>query len=245
MLGKRRSLALALFALLLMPAASALAQPSEEGDELPPGHPSRSGSYAWEDGGAVEAGASGGAPAEHRYARIFLSVGAGLTFRTLIYVDELNHDPGGLAPWYLQLRGAYFFEGDGDLQHGIGLGISTNLTGDGLVGVVDEAGCARVPGSAACTPAGLDPLAAWTFVPGYHLRVWFMDWVQLMARVGLGVTAADLPNLGFEVGVGAVAKFLAGMGIYLEASFSTYFATQAHPLISVEAGLVVDYELLP
>ena len=66
-----------------------------------------------------------------------------------------------------------------------------------------------------------------------------------MARVGLGVTAADLPNFGFEIGVGAIVKFLAGIGAYADLSFSTYFAADAHPLISIELGLVVDYELLP
>ena len=239
-------MALALCAMLLTPAPMALAQPSEEGDheELPPGHPGRTDGYAWEEGGVVE-GAAVAAPATHRYPRIFLSAGAGLSFRVLIYVDSLHHDPSGLAPWYFQLRGAYFFEGDGDLQHGIGLGVATNLTGDGLEGVLNDAQCTAAPGSIACTPAGIDAGTAWTFVPSYFLRIWLDDWFQLLGRVGLGVTAADLPNFGFELGFGLVAKIFAGLGLYAEVGFSTYFAADSHPLISLEGGIVVDYELLP
>lgn len=227
--------------LFSVPVTSALAQVSEEGDhveeELPPGHPARA-SYAWGEGGEVESAVN--AAASHRYGHIFLSAGVGLTIRTLIYVDTLNHCPDAgdpscpLAPGYLQLRGAYFFEGDGDIQHGIGLGISTNLTGEGLVGNGPDG-----------TPLGIDAFSAWTLVPGYHMRVWFADWIQVLARIGFGVTAAELPNLGFEIAGGAVLKFLAGLGFYGEVAFSTYFAADPHPLISFEAGFVVDYELLP
>lgn len=250
MLRQPRLVALVCALCALTPASAALAQPSEAGDhveeELPPGHPGRTsggGSYAWGDGGEVAPGAPA-RPETHRYARLFLGVGAGLSFRMLIYVDTLHHDESGLAPWYLQLRPVYFFEGDGMFQHGVGLGIAPNLTGDGLEGYV-EAECNAGLIESPCTPAGIDPFTAWTFVPGYHLRVWFDDWVQLTARVGFGVTAAQLPNVGLEVGVGAVVKFLAGLGVYAEASVNTYFAADVHPLVSLEAGMVVDYELLP
>lgn len=260
MLGTRLCCLLALAAMLLAPAPVAHAQPSEEGDhvELPPGHPdANAGSYAWEAGGGVDPSLP--TPATHRFARLFLSVGVGITFRTLIYVDTLGHDPGGLAPLYLQLRGAYFFEGDGDFQHGIGLGIASNLGDDppgsvfegGTPSVVNQVECDRLrsvgagDGSEACTPAGIALMTAWTLVPGYHVRFWLDDWFQLAGRIGFGVTAAELPNVGFELGVGAIAKIFAGLGLYAEVSFSTYFAAETHPLVSLEGGVVIDYELLP
>jgi hypothetical protein len=108
-------------------ASRAAAQPDVEALEEERAGGSRGGSYAWGDSTTDVPSSSG--PATHRYARIFGTVGAGVSFRILIYADALSQTE--IAPAYLQLRGGYFFEGDGDIQHGIGLGISVNMTGDG------------------------------------------------------------------------------------------------------------------
>lgn len=221
----RRALAFAFLLLPLLPR-SAAAQEEEE-EEVAGG--SRGG-YAWGEG-TTDTPSGPAAPPAHRYARIFGAIGAGLTVRILEYhVDVL--DQQRLAPPYLQLRGGYFFEGDGDFQHGVGLGIATPMNGDGLP---DRDGVVY----------GVDPFASWTFTPQYLLRIWFDDWIQLLGRVGVSVTAAAAFNWGFEVGLGPVIKFLAGLGLYAEASFSTFFGTEYHPLVSVEGGLVIDLELLP
>ncbi len=218
-----RPLAL-LTVLLWCPAGPASAQDDERAGTA-------RGSYAWGDG-TTDTPATPSGPPRHRYARVFGSLGAGLTIRILQYegVGVLNQNR--FAPPYLQLRGGYFFEGDGDLQHGVGLGVATPLNGEGFP---DRDGIVY----------GVDPLAAWTFTPQYLLRVWFDDWIQLLGRVGASVTAASAFNWGAEVGVGPIIKFLAGFGAYAEASFSIFFGNEYHPLVSLEAGLVIDYELLP
>ena len=215
---------LALVSLLLtVPTGLASAQDDERAGAA-------RGSYAWGDGTTDTPGTPSGPP-RHRYGRVFGSVGAGMTIRILEYhVGVL--DQTRFAPPYLQLRGGFFFEGDGDLQHGVGLGIATPMNGEGLP---DRDGVIY----------GVDPFAAWTFTPQYLLRIWFDDWIQLLGRVGASVTAAAAFNWGVEVGVGPVIKFLAGLGAYAEASFSTFFGTEYHPLVSLEAGIVIDYELLP
>lgn len=209
-------------------AERALAQPDVEALEEERAGSARGGSYAWGES-STDVPAAAPAPPAHRYARIFGTVGAGGTVRILQY-EALGQSR--FAPVYLQLRAGYFFDGDGDVQHGIGLGISTNLAADGQV---DTAGLIL----------GIDPLTTWTFTPQYLLRIWFGDWVQLVGRVGVSATASTLPNLGFEVGIGPVIKFLSGFGIYADVSFSGYFANDFHPLVSLEGGLVFDYEILP
>jgi hypothetical protein len=210
-------------------ASRAAAQPDVEALEEERAGGSRGGSYAWGDSTTDVPSSSG--PATHRYARIFGTVGAGVSFRILIYADALSQTE--IAPAYLQLRGGYFFEGDGDIQHGIGLGISVNMTGDGAA--FDRPGEVN----------GMNPFSAWTFTPQYLLRGWFSDWLQLIGRVGVSATAALLPNWGFEVAIQPVLKILSGFGFYVDAGFSMFFSDTVHPLISIEGGLVFDYELLP
>jgi hypothetical protein len=196
----------------------------------------RGESYAWGDSSTDDVPSSSG-PATHRYARVFGTVGAGITIR-ILEIQPLGQSR--LAPAYLQLRGGYFFEGDGDVQHGIGLGIATNLQVDGEPDVITTTGTII---------QGIDPLSTWTLTPQYLLRAWFGDWFQLIGRVGVSVTAATLPNWGFEVGVHPLLKILSGLGFYADVSFSMFFSGepdyQVHPLISIEGGVAIDFELLP
>jgi hypothetical protein len=237
--ASRRSLlapALALAALcsILQVSTRASAQDraaDEAAEEERAGH-ARGGSYAWGDSSTDDVPSRSG-PATHRYGRVFGTVGAGITIRVLEYQPLAQ---SRLAPPYLQLRAGYFFEGDGDVQHGVGLGISTNLTIDGGADTGDSIN-------------GLDALAAWTFTPQYLLRGWFGDWFQLIGRVGVSVTASTLPNWGFEVGVHPLLKILSGFGFYADVSFSMFFSGEPsadiHTLISIEGGVALDFELLP
>ena len=120
------------------------------------------------------------------------------------------------------------------LQHGLVLGVATNLVGDGNYGYLPSG-----------VPAGVDGFYQWTLMPSYVARLWFDDWVQLTGRVGVGATLSELSNFGFEVGVGAIVKFVAGVGLYAEASFMGVVANDFHPIIGLEGGLVVDYEVMP
>jgi hypothetical protein len=220
--------AASLVSLLAATPSVSLAQdePPTRADEEIPGQTRR---YAWGEGGHAPGSAQ---PATHRYARIFASVGGGVSLR--LYYDDRSPAEGGLgqallAPAYLQLRGAYFLEGDGDLQHGVGLGISTTLMDD--------------PPS---YDVGFFALTQWTLAPTYFLRVWLGDETQLMGHVGLPIAlSSSYQSLGVEVGFGMLYKFLSGFGVYAQLTASLYFASFPQPLISLDAGIAIDYEVLP
>jgi hypothetical protein len=187
--------------------------------------------YAWGEG--EEAQASGpAAPPAHRYARIFASLGAGISFR--LYYDDYPPANGGLgqdpiAPAYLQLRGAYFFEGEGDFQHGVGLGVATNLVPDPPAYEV-----------------GFNAFAQWTIAPTYSLRYWAADEVQLIGSFGVPFAlSGDYQAIGLELTLGGIFKIFNGAGLYANVVVSTYFASFVNPLISLDGGIVFDYELLP
>ncbi|MBX7195913.1 MAG: hypothetical protein K1X94_27915 [Sandaracinaceae bacterium] len=185
------------------------------------------GRYAWGQGGPSEAASSG--PAVHRFARIFGSLGAGGSLRLFYDPDTLHQDLA--APAYLQLRAGYFFEGDGDLQHGVGLGVATNVTPD--------------PTDLAYADGFLE-LGQWTLAPTYFLRIWVSDDLQVLGSFGVPIgLSGTYQTVGLELAGGVVYKFLAGFGIYAHITFSTYFASFVQPMLSGDAGLVLDYEVLP
>lgn len=200
------------------------------------------GGYAW--GEAPPEGETVSAPPYHRYGHIHASLGFGGTVRLLAHADVCNPDQPGregcrFSPPYLQLRGGWLFEGEGEIQHGVALGIATNLTPDGT------------------TSQGIDGGGQWTLTPTYLFRYWFDSWVQLMAHFGVPLaisavtgTAIDSRtdfNWGLELQLGVVVKFLAGLGAYAAGNIATYFAGDGMvwPTLSGEIGLVFDYEVLP
>lgn len=207
-------------------SAHAQQTPDESGDLGAVPDQEAGGGYAWEEGGDLPPVASSAA---HRDAFVWGTIGAGGTMRLYYDPDLLHQDIA--APVYLQLRGAYFFDGEGDLQHGVGLGIATNLTPDPTDLAVAD---------------GFYELGQWTFAPSYFLRVWIDDALQVQAHVGLplGLSGA-YQTVGVELGGGVQYKFLSGFGIYADVLFSTYFALFAQPMLSADLGLVFDYEVLP
>ncbi len=204
--------------------ASAQTTPDESSDEeVVPGQGPR---YAWGEGNA-EAGPA--RPAARRFARIFGTLGAGASIRLFYDPDVLRQEL--LAPVYLQVRAGYFFEGDGDLQHGVGLGIATNLTLD----PPDES-----------IADGFLAAGQWTIAPSYFLRVWLADEVQILGSFGVPIgLSGTYQTFGLELAGGIVYKFLAGVGIYAHITLSTYFASFVQPLLSGDLGIVLDYEVLP
>lgn len=204
------------------------------------------GGYAWGETGTE---ASEGSPEYHRYGHVFASVGAGGTVRILAHADECNPETPGreacrFSPAYLQLRAGWLFEGDGPIQHGVGLGIATNLMSEGTT-VVEP---------------GLDALAQWTLTPTYFFRYWLDSWFQLMAHFGVPLAIGNVTyerggtvisqvdfNWGLELQAGVVFKPVTGLGLYAGVSIATYFAGAGSvwPVLSFEGGLVFDYEVLP
>ncbi len=184
------------------------------------------GGYSWgheDDGSPAAAG-----PATRRFQRIFVSVGAGFSTRIIQYL-ELGQER--FAPAYLQLRPGYWFDGEGTFQHGIMLGVAAAIAPDGTVAF------------------GHDAFGQWVLAPSYAARVWLDgalgDWLQLTGRVGVPLALGQYFSWGIDVGLGAILEFLTGLGIYAEAVLSLFFATDIHPLFSLEGGVVVEYEVLP
>lgn len=205
------------------------------------------GGYAWGQAPVDESG-NPVTPTYRRYGTAFAHLGFGGTVRIVAHADIC--DPGApgregcrFSPLYLQLRGGYMFETDSMFQHGVGLGIATNLAPDGT------------------SLLGIDPGAQWVFTPAYFLRVWLDDWFQILGHFGVPLSVANVTscrgpncesvdtafNWALELGIDLVVKFFTGLGIYAGAMIDTWFAGQSSvwPSASFHGGLVFDYEVLP
>ena len=72
------------------------------------------------------------------------------------------------------------------------------------------------------------------------------DALQLLGSFAVPFGLSGSYNtVGLELAFGVVYKFLAGFGIYGQLTFSTYFASFVQPMLSLDLGLVFDYEVLP
>lgn len=195
--------------------------------------------YAWgEEGG----GDTGRSASSEDPLRIMGYLGAGLGFRLLANLD-LPFDQNFLAPAYLDLGAAVFLPGN-ELRHGVGLYLSTNLSQDNGL-------------------AGITPLTQWVITPSYQLLLplWRIvegmnrDEVQVQIRVGIplviGQGLGDTSRVDFTFGGELAAafhyKFLAGFGIYVEAQLDVYGGMRdtVHPVVALDAGFLIDYEVLP
>jgi hypothetical protein len=212
--------------------AVAVSTPASAQDDEAPG--GSRGGYAWGEG------ARAAEPEDPLRIQAFMGVGLG--FRLLRNIDSpFNQD--FLAPPYLDLGGAVFFPG-GDVRHGAGLTVTTNLTSDGT-----QAG-------------GTQGFAQWSFTPSYHLLIPLRrlvpdlqhDWLQIQGHVGIPLVFGSALSgdgidfsIGAEVAAGVNFKFLAGLGVYLELGAAVYGGTgdTVHPVLSADAGFLFDYEVLP
>jgi hypothetical protein len=191
------------------------------------------GGYAWGQEHHEDTG--GGGVLAHHYGRGYVSLGAGGTVRILQYLDLVQDR---LGPAYLQLRGGYFFEGEGLAQHGVVLGLASNLQGD-------------PPNPNA---PGFNVLEQWTLAPAYMVRLIpdgdVGDFFQATGRFGVPLAlSGSYFSWGLELAVGAQLKPWDGLGFYGEIDYSMYFANNPdnfHPLISFELGVMLDLpEVLP
>ncbi len=194
--------------------------------------------YAWGEGGGETSTPS---VSSDDPLRVMGFLGAGIGFRLLANLDPLfEHE--FIAPAYLDLGAAVYLPGR-ELRHGVGLGLTTNLSQDS--------------GS-----AGQASLTQWVITPSYHLLLplWRLmgadrDEVQVQIRVGiplvLGQGLGDTARVDFTIGGELAAavhyKFLAGFGIYAEANLAVYGGMRdtVHPIVSIDAGFLIDYEVLP
>jgi len=195
--------------------------------------------YAWGEAGA---GSTGQSATTDDPLRIMGYLGAGFGIRLLANLDPIfSHE--FITPAYLDVGGAVYLPGR-EFRHGVGLAVSTGLSAD-------------------AGGSGQQPLTQWVITPSYQLLLplWRLtegadyDEVQLQIRVGIplviGAGLGDTSRVDFtfggELALAVQYKFLAGFGIYAEAQVDVIGGIQdtVHPFIAVDAGFLIDYEVLP
>jgi len=166
--------------------------------------------------------------------RIIAGVAGGVSVRL---VQNLQYQQERFAPSYAEAFGGIILPGRGAIRHGFTLGVGLNLSGDGSYSF------------------GLDPGQQLILTPSYVIKVGIgHDQVPDLALLGhVGVPLALTPDFspGAELGIGAAYMLLAGIGVYVDVSYSMFFGGDSrsggvtvHPLLSGEVGLYIDYEVL-
>jgi hypothetical protein len=153
-----------------------------------------------------------------------LSSGAGLRLAR-------NRDFGQsvVSPAFLDVLGGYVFASSGTLRSGVGLGASIAYTDDG--GYTEPV-------------IALEQLV---LMPAYLLRYEVSPDVTLLAHGGVPIVVAGGPSCGLELAGALGYRMLAGFGAFAELGFDTFIgaATTFHPLVTLELGVFIDYEVLP
>lgn len=190
--------------------------------------------YAWGEEGGGSTGSDFAGQGGEDPLRIQATLGGGIGVRLL---RNRDYDQDFLVPPYIDLGVALYLPGN-ELRHGGGIAVSTILTSD------------------TDAMAG----AQWVVTPSYHLllplqRLAGMDQdiLQIQLRFGIPIVFTHVPlddpnvTFGGELGAAIFVKFLAGLGLYLEAQGALYggYDFTLHPVISADAGFIMDYEVLP
>jgi hypothetical protein len=153
-----------------------------------------------------------------------LSFGAPLRLTRNVDLDQNQ-----VAPAFVDaMLGVTLLHGS-TLQHGLGLGASLNVTGEG--GYTEPV----VPGQQL------------VLMPAYLMFLPFdPDWVAL-AHLGVPFSLTGVPSFGFELAIGGGYRCLAGVLAYAELGFTSFIGTTGtlHPMIGLELGFMLDYEVLP
>jgi hypothetical protein len=163
-----------------------------------------------------------------RYAHLFggLEIGRGLRFNNPYRLETVLGDDAeslSLTATYLDLSaGAAFGPADG-LQHGAALHLSFALHG--------------IP-QEVLTPSYV-AMTRWTPF-------------RFHARVGTPIVLEPDVNVGGEIAAGAAWLLTAGLGVGLELCASLFYGAATYdrsvtaiPIVSLQGGLAVDYEILP
>jgi hypothetical protein len=152
-----------------------------------------------------------------------LSFGAPLRLTRNVDLDQNQ-----IAPAFVDaMVGATLLQSSA-LQHGLGLGASLNVTGEGgyTEPVVPGQQLVLMPAYLAYVP--IDP-----------------DWVVL-GHLGVPF-ALTAPSFGFELAVGGGYRCLAGLLAFAELGLTTFIGGSGtlHPMLGLELGFMLDYEVLP
>jgi hypothetical protein len=160
-------------------------------------------------------------------AHYVLTASAGIPLRL---GQRETFDQSAFAPAFADVLGGYVFPGQtGALRHGAGVGLSLNLTEDG---------------------GFTEPILRYdqlVITPSYlvSLRVdpaWFA-----LAHAGIPIVATGGATFGVEAAFAFGYRLLAGFGAFAEASFDVFVGTETtlDPMIALEGGVFLDYEVLP
>ena len=138
-------------------------------------------------------------------------------------------DQGAVAPLYTDLLVGYVLSSHRSVRHGVGLGLSMNLTRDG--GFTEP----------------VDPGDQLVVMPSY-LLYWMLanEWFGL-GHLGIPLLTSGGRSAGLEIGAGVGYRWLAGVGTYGEVSLAGVAggSSTVHASASLEVGLFIDYEVLP
>jgi hypothetical protein len=160
--------------------------------------------------------------APERYVAL-ASVGAPLRL-----TRDVDLDQSAFAPIYTDVVGGYVLSGE-HVRHGVGLGLSLNLTKDG--GFTEPVG----------------PAEQFALAPEYLLYVDLGSDALLLGQAGLPIVLTGSTTVGLALSAALGYRLLAGMGMFAELGFETFVgvSSRLHPSVSLELGLFLDYEVLP
>jgi hypothetical protein len=164
--------------------------------------------------------------AQEQPAHYVATWGVGAPLRLARNVD---FDQNEIAPLYTDLFLGYALSAPIRLRHGAGLGAALNLTEEG--GFTEPVGVAE----------------QLVLMPAYFLFYDLTpDWMG-MAHAGLPVLLTGGTSFGVEVAGGIAYRLRAGFGFYAEAGVDMFPGAEKtfHPTLSLELGIVADYEVLP
>lgn len=136
---------------------------------------------------------------------------------------------GVFAPASTDALGGYVFAGRARFRHGLGLGLSTNLTADG--GYTEPV-------------AVLDQLVV---MPSYLLYWNAGPDIFGVGQLGLPILVRGGKSAGAEAAFALGYRWLAGFGTFARAGFDVFAGASStlHATVSLQAGLFLDYEVLP
>ncbi len=141
--------------------------------------------------------------------------------------DELGQER--LGPPFADVLLGYTFGANAPYAHGLGLGVSWNMGRDG--GYYEP----------------VYALEQVVLMPAYVGRMDLAESVPLIAHLGVPFLVTGGQSFGLEVGMAIGYRVLAGAGVFAELSVAGYAGALAalHVITSLEAGVVLEYEVLP
>jgi len=156
----------------------------------------------------------------------YLALGsAGVPLRLTVNED---YGQDRIAASYMDVLAGYVLPGAG-YRHGFGAGLSWNIGHDG--GYVSPIYTAD----------------QWVLMPAYLAYLPLGRDVLVLGHAGVPIVLSGGSGFGLEVGAALAYHLVAGGGIFAEVDLSGYAAGDAGAtlLVSLEAGILLNYEVLP